>query len=397
MSKKTPWYSTALKAVVGIMIILAGFFGMKQLGLLKGEAPKRDIPERIKVVEVKTINNGNLSTTLAIQGRLQAYNKIALFTEVGGAVRETGRPFKEGTYFKKGQTLLRIDDNEARFTLQSQKATLMNAVANMMPDLKIDYPESFAVWNDYLTNFDVDQTLPALPEARDQREKLFVAGRNLYSQFYSIKSLEDRLAKYTLTAPFSGVLTEAVVDQGAVVRPGQQLGEIMATGYYELVATVPLSELQFLETGGKVDLYSEDIAGRWSGTIRRISDQIDGGSQTVDVFIGVTGRELREGMYLRGEADARVFENVVEIDRNKLIDEEKVFVVENDTLLRQLPVTVRKFSRDRVIIAGLPDGAKLLDSEVAGPYDGMRVKLATAQESSETAAKPVTASEPVSK
>ena len=364
-----------LKALLGLGIIALGFFGMQYLSSLKQEAPKKEIPKRVKAVETRRVTNGDLATTLDVQGRLQAYNKIELYSEVGGAVEETGRPLKEGTYFGKGNVILRIDDNEPRLNLQSQKASLLNSIAQIMPDLKIDYPQSFAAWEAYLNDFDVDEPLTELPEAVDQQEKLFVAGRNLYSQYYTIKSAEERLSKYVIYAPFSGVLTTVNIDEGAVVRPGQILGELMATGYYELVATVPLSDLNYLEVGGKVSMYSEDITGEWTGEIRRIGNQIDAGSQTVEVFVGVSGKELREGMYLRGEAAARVLEGVVEIDRNLLIDEREVYVVRDDSLLSLQPVMVRKSNRSTVLVSGLSDGTELVTGTVAGAFEGMRVKI----------------------
>ncbi|NJO87257.1 MAG: hypothetical protein HC821_04505 [Lewinella sp.] len=42
-------------------------------------------------------------------------------------------------------------------------------------------------------------------------------------------------------------MTQISVDRGAVVRAGQQVGELMATGNYELVATVPLADLDYLK------------------------------------------------------------------------------------------------------------------------------------------------------
>ncbi|MBB4078762.1 multidrug efflux pump subunit AcrA (membrane-fusion protein) [Lewinella aquimaris] len=374
MKKKT--VNNFLKALLGLGIIALGYFGMQYLGSLKEDAPRRQVEKRVRTVETRTVKNEALATMLDIQGRLQAYNKIELYSEVGGMVEETGRPLKVGTYFPKGAVILRIDNDEARLNLQAQKATLLNSVAQIMPDLKIDYAASFPAWERYLDAYDIDQPLPELPTAVDQREKLFVAGRNLYSQYYSIKSLEERLSKYVIYAPFSGVLTAVNIDQGAVVRSGQILGELMATGYYELVATVPLSELQYLQTGGKVRLHSEDIQGAWDGTIRRISDQIDEGSQTVNVYIGVSGEGLREGMYMRGEAAARTLENVVEIDRTLLIDERNVYVVRNDSILTLQPVTVQKTSRTSAIVGGLDDGARLLTSTVPGAFDGMLVRVA---------------------
>lgn len=362
------------------MLLLGGgiglFFWLKSM---REDTVKQDPPKRIKEVEVREVRNGTLNTTLDVQGSLQAYNEVDLFTEVGGRVLETGRPYKEGTYFPKGSVLLRIDDTEARLNLQSQKASFLNGVAQIMPDLRIDYAESAPAWERYLNDFDVDTPIKELPEPQNRREKLFISGRNLYTQYYTIKSLEDRLNKYTLYAPFSGVLTTAAVDEGAVIRPGQQLGTLMGTGYYELVATVPLSQLKFLQPGGNVALYSDDIEGSWTGKVKRIADQLDAATQTVDVYIGVSGKDLREGMYLRGEAQAVQLDNVVEIDRDLLVDERAVYVVERDTILTLQPVAIRKTNRQTVIVSGLDDGARLLTSDVAGPYDGMRVKIASAK------------------
>lgn len=360
--------------ILGIGLLVGGYLGMEALAGQKEDTPTRPENVRRKAVETMPVTNATVSTTLDVQGRLQAYNKIGIFSEVTGTLEATGRPFKVGTYFPAGAPMLRIDATETRLGLQAQKATLMNAIATMMPDLKIDYPESFPKWDAYLAAFDVDQPIQPLPEPTDRAEKLFVSGRNLFTQYYNIKSAEERLTKFVIPAPFSGVLTAASIDVGAVVRSGQQVGELMATGRYEMVATVPLADLDYLRQGATVQLRSEDVAGNWTGTIRRISDQIDPGSQTVEVYIGVSGKDLREGMYLRGDAEARPIENAVTIDRDLLVDQRAVYTLVQDTVLFLSPVEVRKFDRETVVVSGLPDGAQLVTNTIAGAYDGMFVK-----------------------
>ena len=360
--------------IIGLAILAGGYYGMGWISSQKEAPPERPVVKQIKTVATRTIENGPITTSLDLQGQLQAYNKIALFAEVGGTIRETGRPFKVGTYFPQGSVLLRMDDQEARFNLQAQRATLLNNIARIMPDLKIDYPEVATEWESYLGGLEMEASTPELPEVSDQSAHLFIAGQNIYTQYYTIKSLEDRLAKYTLYAPFGGVLTSTTVDQGAVVRAGQQIGELMATGYFELVATVPLSQLDFLRVGAPVQLYSNDLQGEWQGQVKRIGDQIDAASQTVPVYIGVRGENLREGMYLQGSAEAMEMQEVAEIDRDLLLNEREVYIVENDSLLRLHPVDVRKVNRETVIVSGLPDGAQLLVSDPAGAYDGMKVR-----------------------
>ncbi len=220
MKKKT--VNNILKALLGLGIIVVGVFGMQYMFSLKEDPPKKTPDKRIKAVETRRINNGDLATTLDVQGRLQAYNKIELYSEVGGVVEESSRPLKEGTYFPEGEVILRINAEEARLNLLAQKATLLNSIAQLMPDLKIDYPSSFAGWEAYLNAFDVEAPLPALPTAVDQREKLFVAGRNLYTQYYTIKSLEDRLSKYVILAPFSGYSRPWPSTAGPSCGPGRR-------------------------------------------------------------------------------------------------------------------------------------------------------------------------------
>jgi multidrug efflux pump subunit AcrA (membrane-fusion protein) len=366
--------TSLLLALLGIAILAGGLFAFRYLSGKKTPPPKKEIVKRIKEVDTREVVNQEITTTLDVQGRLEAYNKIDLFSEVGGAVIATGKSFKKGTYFKKGSVLLGIDDGETRLNIQSQKASLLNAMAKMMPDLKTDYPESFTAWDTYLDGFSIDAPMESLPVPVTKQEKLFVAGRNIQTQYYAVKSLEDRLSKYVLYAPFSGVLTSTLINKGAVVRSGQQLGQLMATGHYELVATVPLSQLNYLQPGAEVRLVSEDIEGTWTGKVNRISDLVDPNSQTVDVFVGVRGNDLRQGMYLRGSATAKPIDGAVAIDRDLLINESEVYVLSNDSLLRLMPVTVRRFQRNTAIVTGLPDGAELVTSAVAGAYDGMPVR-----------------------
>ena len=148
----------------------------------------------------------------------------------------------------------------------------------------------------------------------------------------------------------------------------------MNTGSYELAATVSLADLDYLKPGSSVQLYSEDVAGNWTGRVRRISNQVDPGTQTVTVFVGVSGRNLREGMYLKGEAEGRAIENATLIDRDMLVDQGSVYVV-RDSLLELKEVDVVKYTDDRVIVRGLPDGTPILATKVPGAFAGMKVNV----------------------
>jgi multidrug efflux pump subunit AcrA (membrane-fusion protein) len=363
-----------LSLVGALLVLFGGILASRYLSQQK--APPAKKPEAVtptRKVEVKKVENGTVNTTVDVQGKVIAYDKIDLFSEVGGTLIGTGKPFKIGSYFKKGELMLQLDLEEAKLNLYSQKSNLLNAISQMMPDLKIDYPESFPDWQSYLENFDIESSIKSFPEPKSKREKYLVASRNLLSQYYSIKSAEERLSKYKIYAPFSGVLTATSIQPGALVRQGQKLGELMSTGSYELEATVPLSDMKFLGVGNKVTLNSPDIAGSWTGTVKRVSDQIDPATQSIKVYIGVTGASLKEGMYLSGKVASTNIANSYSLPRRLLVNENEIYVVKPDSSLFLKEVEIEKLTANEVVIKGLENGTLILNQSPIGAYPGEKV------------------------
>ncbi len=363
-----------LGIVAAVLLVVGAFYFSKYLTSQKEDPKRKAAVVREKLAQTVSVSNEDIPTELEVQGELVAFDKIDIFTEVSGTLENTSRPFKVGSYFQKGSVLLKVDDDEARLTLLSQKSSLLNSITQMMPDLKIDYQESYQQWKTYLDQFDPENNIQAFPKPLNDQEKFFIASRNLYTQYYNIKSAEERLSKYTVYAPFSGVITQTSINTGAVVRSGQKLGELMNTGNYELEATVPLNDLKYIKVGNPVELYSDDIEGTWNGRVKRINNQVDVGTQTVKVFIDVSGKDLKEGMYMKGDIEASQVEDALRIPRKLLINQNSVYVVKDSVLVLE-EVSVIKFLDETVIIRGLENGTQLLKEAIPGAFDGMKVKI----------------------
>ncbi|RMG79692.1 MAG: HlyD family efflux transporter periplasmic adaptor subunit [Bacteroidetes bacterium] len=363
-----------LSILIAPLILVGAVMVSRSMSAPAPAARAENPPELPLVVSVVEVQNTELPTTLPIQGELVAYDKIQIFAEVAGTLTPTPKAFKVGTRYNKGDLMLAIDPEETRLNLFAQKSNLLNAITLLMPDLKIDYPESFTQWKAYLDQFDVEKPLQPFPKPLNEQEKYFIHARNLLSQYYSIKSAEARLAKFNIYAPFTGVLTRANTNPGALVSPGQSLGELMNPNRYELKATVPLKDLPYLRTGDRVRLVSEDVAGNWTGTVRRVSTQIDRATQTTQVFIGVTGEGLREGMYLSGKATGKKVKGF-KVPRRLLTGQDGVFVVQEDKLAI-VPVQIEAIEGDSAIVSGLEDGMQMLPVVPSGAVVGKRVQIA---------------------
>ena len=226
-----------LQIVVSLLIVALGGFAMiKLFDLDKKERPK---PKPVvKTVFVDTVQNGLVPIVIEANGNLTAKRRVELYSEVQGVLIGGSKVFKPGQVFRKGETLLRLDASEFRATVNSQKSNLINHITAILPDLRLDYPEAYAKWELYVNSYNINKSLSELPEITSDKERYFITGRNILTSYYNVKNLEQRLYKYRIVAPYTGILTEANVTEGALVRSGQKIGEFIETGIYELPVAI---------------------------------------------------------------------------------------------------------------------------------------------------------------
>ena len=361
-----------ISIVLAIIVIVGALFAARLMSS-KGEEKSTEEPKvALKKVNTIKIKNRVIDAPVNITGKLAAPQKVEVYAEVSGILRPSARRFKEGNQFAQGAVLISLDAEEASLNILSQKSTLLNAITLMMPDMKLDYPDAYPKWQKYLDEFDVKQTLKPFPEPSSDQEKYYVISNNIHTQYYAIKSQETRLRKYTIYAPFTGVVSESSVNPGTLVRVGQKLGEFINPYSFELEATVSLKDVDKLRVGDVVNLASEDIQGGWKGTIRRISSRMDAATQTVKVFIGLGGDRLREGMFLNGQLASNQIENSTTIPRSLLVNENKVYVLEKSKLKLQ-EVKIVQFIGNQVVVKGLSDNTVLVNESSKEFYEGMKV------------------------
>lgn len=371
-----------INAFLGIAIMVAAFFAAKAL-IASKQRPRPKIDKVMKTVFIDTVKNGTVPIVIKANGNLTAKNRIQLFAEVQGVFQGSSKPFKEGQVFKKGEILVRMDASEFYAGVQSQKSNLYNLIAAAMPDIRLDYPDVFQKWQTYLNNFDLNKSTPPLPEITSDKERYFINGRGIIPAYYNVKNAEQRLSKYTIVAPFNGILTEALVTKGTLVRSGQQLGEFIDPSVYEIEVPVNKSVGNLLKTGKEVVLTDPGNQMKWTGKVIRVSGKVDQQTQTVSAFVEIAGDNLKEGLYLEAALEAREETNAIEISRNLLSEENQIFVVK-DSVLDVMDVQPVFFSDKTVVVKQAKEGALLLKQPVPGAYPGMLVKIYEEKETAKT-------------
>lgn len=306
-------------------------------------------------------------------GTVKSKNKINVFSEVPGIMLKTTKKFDEGIRFSKGETLVKIDDRDISLQILSAKTDLLTAITNLLPDLSADYPDSYEKWKTYLDKFDLNAKINDLPEISDSKEKYFLANRGILKIFYNIKNLELRKEKHNIIAPFTGSVTESLVDPGTMINVGQRLGQFYGTGNYEVEMSVLKNDIPFIGIGNKVKLYSKSSEDEWTGYITRINENINPNTQTLKVFATINGNNLKDGMYLNTEIFGSKIPNSYRLPRKALYNNEFVYTI-NDSILDKEFVNILKLSDEYAFINGIDSNTTIVTQNIVKPEIGMKVK-----------------------
>ncbi|MEP0366716.1 MAG: HlyD family efflux transporter periplasmic adaptor subunit [Cyclobacteriaceae bacterium] len=364
---------TIINISIGVIVLGVAIFVATRL--IKSKKSVKPVAEKaVASVYVEKVKNTTVPIIVPAHGNLTAVNKVELYAEVQGVFQNSSKTFKAGQAYRKGDVLIGIDAGEYNASIVAQKSALQALITSSISDLKFDYPDSYPNWLAYLESFDLNKPLKALPKPLSKQEEFYINGKNIVTTYYNIKNMEERLQKYTIRAGFDGVLTEALVNPGTLVRTGQKLGEYIDPSVYELEVSLSKAYADLLEVGKEVNLHIAEQANTWVGKVARINSKVDPTTQSVQVFIRVSGDTLKEGMYLEASVEAREEPSAIEISRSLISDNNEIMVVEDDQL-KMKEVTPVYFADKTVVIKGLPDGTVMLSKPVMGAYEGMAVKI----------------------
>jgi membrane fusion protein, multidrug efflux system len=365
-------FKRRLTIVLGLLLIVGGIGTCRKLASSKDSPPRNEALAGARAVRTLIAQNGPVRLSIPITGRLRATDRMLINAEVGGTLQRTGKTFREGYAFRQGEVLVRIDNSEVRAQLNAQQSAFLRTLVQLIPDLRIDLPAMSAKWEGYLKNVPVDAQLPALPKLDSEQERNYLAGRGVLDQYYTIRAVYERLDKYTITAPFDGIVVNAAVEPGTIVTPGTRLGEFIAPGSLELETAIGAGELDLVKVGDTLRLTSSEGAGSWQGRIIRIGEVIDASTQSVRLFVGVQGKGLRDGQYLSGTIEAGSLSDAVSVPRSALLEKGALYTVKDSALVER-QVEVLHQGVEQAAVRGLVDGELVVTDRLSGAHEGMRV------------------------
>ena len=353
------------------IIFLVTFLFIKLISSFKKETTINKLTKSIKLVDTKVVSLEENNLYVPVYGRLQSVNQNNIVCEVSGIF--VGNNFKSGISFLKGDTLGYVNYDELLNNLNGQKSILLKQVSKLVSEIKFDYPDDYLKWYNFMKKINFKSNLPDIPSISNEKLKNYLTGKNFYSSYFAVKSIEDRISKHVFIANFNGVLSDVSIKSGTAVVFGQKLGVYYQPKYLEFESSVSLENALLIKPKMKVVVKSDELIDNDFGYVSRVNKTLNSNSQNMSVFIDISGDKFFNGMYVDGHVIIGSIKNSILIDRS-LLDDNHIYLIIDDKLAKR-EIEILQIIENKAIIKGLKNGELMLGESVKDAYEGMPVRI----------------------
>ncbi|MFK7899425.1 MAG: efflux RND transporter periplasmic adaptor subunit [Cyclobacteriaceae bacterium] len=301
-----------------------------------------------------------------LQGDVKTKQNVLIYPEVSGLLQKVY--VKEGQYVKKGQILASIDNGGLKEQLEQVKARAELA--------KIIYEKQKSLWEN-----NIGSEIQFLQTKADH-----------ITQENSQKQLEKQLAKFQITAPFSGTIDDVIKEEGTIVSPGpgSEIFRIVNLNNMYVESSIPETYLNSITLGKKVIIDFPILGSSVTSRVRQVGSFIDPANRTFKVEVSVPSgtKNVKPNLNSRIQINDYTNEKAILIPLSIISEnadgEQYVYSISNkekkdNTLLakaEQKIIKVGKTEGDKIeVISGVVAGDEIIQEGARSVKDGQNVKL----------------------
>lgn len=362
--------------VVSFLFIVGLAYGiMRFLIAQKEEPPARRSIDAKRYVRADIIDYGTVLSPVSERGRMASHAEINLSAEAPGKIEQGDIILKEGATFNAGDIIFSIYEDEAALSLKSRKSQFLNTLALLIPDISIDYPGYESAFRDFFNSIDLEKKLPEFPEVDDEQLNIFLASRNVLSEYYNIRKDELQLSRHVVRAPFQGTLTDVFLEVGAYTNTGGTVARAIRTDQLELEVPLIRADALWVKLGDPVEISSNKRKGTWTGTVTRKGQVVDENTQSQKVYVRIHNNPrhpVLAGEFLTATFPGRPIDDVMEMPRNAVFNTNEVFTVQEGRLVKTR-IQITKVNTNTLLFNGPPAGDTLVIQPLVNVFEGTRV------------------------
>ena len=253
---------------------------------------------QVHSVDTVRVSKGTLHQTINVPGKVVSKLNIEISSSSSGQI--VAVKVKEGQKVKKGQTLVKLENEEAISDLRRAEGNLLST------------REETALAGKTLKRMRRALKLGAI--SRQQMEEAEASFKSAKAKEIMAREISRTaklaLNKLSVDAPFNGTVTSKFAQIGQWITPSDTLFTLVDLGQREIEVKVDSADSNAISVGQSAFMSSDAFPGNnWTESVKRIATAASrgAGTNTVSVYIGLGSRApvLRMGQQV--DAEIRTF------------------------------------------------------------------------------------------
>ncbi len=380
------------RVFVPVVLLAAGWLGYS---LLAKEEEKKKRPKsegRVIKTQVLKLEVEDFPVKIHTQGVVRAHTEASLTAEVSGKVQSVAAELEDGAFFREGDVLLRLYEEDFLAAVVSAEAQQARAVALHLQE-KAKADQALLNWQELGYTEKPNDLVLRKPQLRE-------AEANVKAADADVSRARRDLERAKIRAPFDGRVLQRSVAVGQTITPGTLLALIYKTDFVEVRLPVAARELGFLhlpEGRGDppVDIslrdgLNEASDAEWKGRIVGTEGALNVDSRELFAIARIDDPfrrnedadqslpPLRIGQPVRAEIPGKVLEKVMVVPRSAVRQLNRIYLVDEEKmLLERREITPLWSDRECHVIRDpeITDGALLATTRMVYAPNVSRVEI----------------------
>lgn len=330
-------------------------------------------------VAVQTATTGGTSINAGVleaSGQVEASQSVNISTRVMGYI--TQMKVKVGDRVNAGQLLFTVNSNDITAKRAQTDAMIAQAEAAQRAAQK-DLDRYTALYKQQSASAkELDQVTLQFQSAKANAD----AAKQMRNE------VSAQLAYTSVSAPFSGIITQKLADAGSMANPGMPVLTLEQSGNLQVSASIPENQIASVKLGEEVSMSIESVNKTITGKVIQVnpSSQFTGGQYIVKISVpAAEAKQLYAGMYVhlripvKGNATAAKEAGKILVPTKAIITRDQLSGLytissQNTALLRW--VRLGATSGDQVeVLSGLAANETFILSAEGRLYNGAPVTI----------------------
>jgi RND family efflux transporter MFP subunit len=338
----------------------------KQIKRLNDTIAKLDPSEKIPLITTFVAQKDIFNHYLELQGNVKTKQNVLIYPEVAGLLEKVY--VKEGQKVTKGQVLARVDDAGTAQQLAQLEVNTQLA--------KTTFERQQRLW---------DQKIGS-------EIQYLQAKTNYKSLENQVAQVKKQLAKFNITAPFTGVIDDVLKDEGTVVAPGQgaEVFRIVNLQNMYIETDVPESYIKYVTNGKKVEVEFPILGTSVDAKIRQTGNFINPANRTFKVEVAVPNknRMIKPNLTAKLKINDYTNPDAILIPQSIVSENGKgqqyVYVIKGAKMVKdkkqgkaaQVIITTGKTQGDNIeVLSGISSGDEIVEEGARSVKEGQLVNI----------------------